>query len=348
MSDLPRRVLRLAQWSQRHAPALAALAAIGLAAVVTTWSGAAIPDPGWNVTPASAMTNLVDGQRVSVNVKANSDVVISNIQIQECRLGATYVTQADMFAAAGNCPPTAVSSSSSGIVVRSSANGIIQLVQTPDGATITYRVGTGVVQWQAGSGATSLACDETHPCALVVQLRVNGNYVYSTLPLSFASGDPIVGCGGAPSGILTSAASGRLSDVWPLWTKQFCAVEKSGAPSGISYTGEGEGVSAFAKGDIDLAYSAFGYSSTLGFTSAVASPRAAVPIPIAVGAAVLAVGGGATQTGVKFPYTGVKLKASEMAAMIGGGNTWFTRSTGRTPATSWPAIRSSTGSCSFR
>ena len=163
MSDLPRRVLRLAQWSQRHAPALAALAAIGLAAVVTTWSGAAIPDPGWNVTPASAMTNLVDGQRVSVNVKANSDVVISNIQIQECRLGATYVTQADMFAAAGNCPPTAVSSSSSGIVVRSSANGIIQLVQTPDGATITYRVGTGVVQWQAGSGATSLACDETHP-----------------------------------------------------------------------------------------------------------------------------------------------------------------------------------------
>jgi sortase A len=315
----------LAQWARRHLAAIAAVAAICTVAVASTWSGAATAGAGWTVAPASGMTNLVDGQRVSVNIKANADVTVQNVQIEECRLGANFVTREDMLAGAGNCPPTAVSSSSSGIVIRSSSSGIIQLVQTPAGATITYRVGTGVVNWQSDAGPSSLTCDETTQCALVVQLRVNGDYEYTSIPLSFASANPIAGCGGAASGSLTSAASDRLSDAWPLWTKQFCAEQKVGAPTGISYTGEGEGVSSFARGDVDLSYSALGYDSKVGLAASVSSPRAAVPIPIAVGAAVLGVGGGSTQSGEKVPYTGVELKASEIAAMLGGGNPWLTR-----------------------
>ena len=116
-------------------------------------------------------------------------------------------------------------------------------------------------------------------------------------------------------------------EAWPLWTKAFCADNPSvGAPSRVTFPGEGVAVSSFANGDVDLAYSASGYDETVGLASGVTQPRQMVAVPVALGAATLAVGGDSTQPpGEKVPYTGVKLTADEVAALMGGGFPWLTR-----------------------
>src|SRR5207253_1959704 len=56
------------------------------------------------------------------------------------------------------------------------------------------------------------------------------------------------------------------------------------------------------------------------------SERNAVATPVALNAAVVAVGGGyITPSGAKAPYPEVKMKASEVAALFGGGLPWVIR-----------------------
>ena len=59
-----RRALR------RHVGLLLAIAAVGITVCVPTslWAVNDIPDPGWAIT-ATPTTDLVDGQRIAINVK---------------------------------------------------------------------------------------------------------------------------------------------------------------------------------------------------------------------------------------------------------------------------------------
>ena len=80
-----RQSVRSGRWVGRGC-ALLALAAIALAALPTQSGTAhAAADPGYLVAPTSSTTNLIDGQRILINLKSTSpDVSISFVEIHEC------------------------------------------------------------------------------------------------------------------------------------------------------------------------------------------------------------------------------------------------------------------------
>src|SRR5262249_10924053 len=144
-------------------------------------------DPGWLVT-LSASTNLADGQLVSVNIRARSDVTLAYVEIRECRTGVTYLTDADIDPRSGKCPYRAVSSSSDEVVSRYSVGGLNVLAHRPEGATIPFRVGIGVADW-GDPAIPVMTCDPTHPCNLVVQVKLSNSTGYAVKPLTFAEAD---------------------------------------------------------------------------------------------------------------------------------------------------------------
>ena len=316
-------------WSRwrAHVPLLVVLAAI-IVATVSLATGSS--RPGWaaagvTVTPTTPLTGLVDGQRVTINVKADAATAVFGIEIRECRLDTTYTERADVLPSGGKCPQGKVSSSSDGTVVRTSSGGINAVAHSDAGATIPYLVGSGVVEWQpAADGPTSnVTCDETHPCALVVQLSVTGAQNFVVFKLEFGSADPLAGCGGQAKGILSTAGSDSMTEAWAALSRGACAQPgAAGAPSRAVFSGEGLAVQSFMNGDADLAYTAAGYDADVGLApgSDPASRRPGVATPIALNATVVAVGGGYRQeTGDKAPYPPLEVKASELAALFGGG-----------------------------
>jgi sortase A len=318
------RRARIHAWV-RHAPLVVfVLAVLGICA----WSlplHADIPDPGWVVTATSPTTNLVDGQAVTINVKARTDVTIVKIEVRECRLDATFASHLDVIGSSGKCPDNPVSSSSSGLVSRGSGSNIATAVQTDTGATLRYKVGVGTTTYTADPASSTLTCDPDHSCALVVELTVSTTTQYWTTPLTFVANDPIAGCGGAAAGSLTGGASDQMSDAWASWTQAYCKTPgAAGAPTTTSFPGEGPAVQSFAAGTLDLAYTAAGYDAGVGLLPAGTAQRNAVAVPIALNAAVVGVGGGFIQplTHEKAPYPEIRLKASEIAALFGGGTSW--------------------------
>ena len=300
------------------------LAAIVFAAVLPGLGGAQeIPDPGWVAAATSPTTNLIDAQRVTVNVKARADTPIFGVQLRQCRLGETYAQRSDYVPAGGKCPNGPVSTSADSVVARGLSNGILQTVQSPEGATLTFRVGAGVAEWQASAGAPSrLTCDETHDCALVVQIERPSGFTYVVIPLSFAASDPVAGCGGAASGFVKTGGSDRLADAYGAWTRDWCTgPDSTGAPTTGSFPSEGEALEAYSKGTLDVSYTASGYDGDAALLpSTVTERRASVATPVALNAAVIAVGGGITQlTGDKAPYQNLKLTPAEVAAIFAGG-----------------------------
>ena len=311
-------------WWRRHAPVLVLLAAIMLAALLPALGGAdEIPDPGYQVVASSPTTNLLDAQRVTINVKSRSDVQVYGVQIRQCRLGETYAQRSDYLPAGGKCPNGPVSSSADSVVARGLSNGIIQAVQSASGATLTFRVGAGVAEWQATAGPPStVTCDATHDCALVVQIERPSGFTFIPIPISFTDADPIAGCGGTAEGVLATGASDRLSDAYGAWTRDECEQPgAAGAPTSGSFPSEGDALVGYSQGNLDLAYTAAGYNADVGLLPAtVTERRASVPTPIALNAAVIAVGGGNTQViGDKAPYANIKLTTAEVAAIFGGG-----------------------------
>jgi sortase A len=302
---------------------LAALAAFVIAALAPGLGGAdEIPDPGWVVAATSPTTNLADAQRVTVNVKARADTPIYGVQVRQCRLGETYAQRSDFLPTGGKCPNGPVSTSADTVVARGLSNGILQTVQTPEGATLTFRVGVGVAEWQATDGPPSrLTCDPTHDCALVVQVERPSGFTYVVIPIAFLDADPVAGCGGAAPGAITSGGSDRMSDAYGAWTRVSCSAEgATGAPTTGSFPSEGEALENYSKGALDLAYTAAGYNEDVGLHTTTTTPRESVATPLALNAAVIAVGGGTTQlTGDKAPYQGIKLTPAEVAAIFGGG-----------------------------
>jgi sortase A len=303
-----------------------ATVAVPLAIVVLPSLAQAQEAGGVTVTAVTPTDNLIDGQRLTVNIKSTPDVGVDSLEIRECRLEATYTVRNDVLAAGGNCPPTGVTSSTDPVVSRGFGSGITDLIHSATGANILFHVGSGVANaWSTPNGPANLTCDPDHSCALVVALQmVDGTTQFVELPLTFKNADPLSACGGTATGVIASGASDQLSGTWAGWTQAACSMQgASGAPTRFSPTGEGSAVDGFATGDLDLAYTGAGYNAAVGLLPADAPKRAAVAVPVALDAAVIAVGGGSiTPSGDKATYPEVKMTASEVAALFGGGYPW--------------------------
>ncbi len=329
----------------QHAGIAVALVAILLVATFATLSGAdnQIPDPGWQVTPTSPNTGLLDGQRVTINVKSRTDVSVGLIEVRQCRAGVTYATDADMNPTNGNCPAGPISSSQlEPVLRRTGSDGLTKLARTNDGATFTYRVGAGVTAWDTPAGSKTIACGPSDACLLVVKLLIGSATRFWTQPLTFLDADPLASCGGVENGVVATAGSDEMSDAWAAWTRDFCAANGTAAPTRAAFPGEGEGLvgvgglAGFTTTDpdddsyaYDLVYTGSGYNDAaklLGNLDA-SKRRAAVAIPVAINAAVLAVGGGylplvdGQAIGDKTPYPELQVKTAEAAAMLSGGIT---------------------------
>jgi hypothetical protein len=295
------------------------LAAIVIAGTVASESRADnnLPAPGWAVTATTTTTGLHDGQVVTINVRVNPAVNIFNLQILQCRADATYSSSDDILFSKGNCASGPVSSSADFVVVRKASSGLPVQAKADTGASVPYRVGLGQIDTPIGP----LICDASHPCALVVELQLSGAFAYTKIPLTFASSDPIAGCGGAASGVVSTGGSDQMSDVWQAWTLGACQRPgASGAPTSAVFTGEGSAVQSFASGDLDLAYTGAAYDPSVGLVDPSASRRSAVAVPVALNAAVIAVGGGRiAPTGEKVPYQDIKLTLRDLAALFSGG-----------------------------
>jgi hypothetical protein len=264
--------------------------AIVLAIAASSFGSAAtIPDPGWSVTATSPTTGLPDGRAVTVNVKANPDVAIFDVEIRECRSGVTFEERADVLPSAGKCPDKPVSSTADQVVLRGGALG--DAVHTDAGATLSFKVGVGTVPLDdTAHGPSSLTCDQDNPCRLVVQLHLSeSRFVYSTIPLTFVNDEVDAACGGPAVGVLATGGSDQMQDAWAQWTKAACKLPGAiGAPSRASFPGEGAALQSFASGQLDLAYTAAGYDDGVGLAKSLPARRAAVAIPVALNAAVLA------------------------------------------------------------
>jgi len=315
-----------------YVTAFVLLVGIAMLTIATARGGAqtAIPSPGWSVTATSSTTGLADGQRVSVNVRSNQDVSIFRVEVRQCRLDAAYSDVGAMLTSAGNCPGTPLSSSSDQVVLRSISNRITEAAQSTSGATLTLKVGIGIATWKPGPDVpeTSLTCDPTHDCALVTEVRLASGTFYSVTPLSFADADPVAACGGPAAGILSTAGSDRVSDLWSGWTREFCERGlATGAPTRASFGAEGTAIQLFADGSIDLAYTGLGYDAAAGLGPPdPTDQRGAVATPVALNAAVIAVGGGFIQTtGDKAAYPEIKMTAAEVSAFFAGGAGYIIR-----------------------
>jgi hypothetical protein len=278
----------------------------------------------WTVS-ATPTTNVSDGQRVTVSVHTTPAFPLYSAEVALCRGGATYTVLADINPANGKCSSTPVSTSGD-IKIDKALYGI---ADQPDGAKITFHVGSGVAKWSAppSKQVFTYTCDVDNPCTLVVQMAGGipaTSDLFWTTPITYGSGNPLEGCNGPANGLLQSGGSDRMSQAWIDWTLAECHQPgAAGAPSSGAFSGEGTGVESFASGNVDVTYSASGYDDKVGFAPPANHPngrRAAVNVPVAVNAAVLALGNGYfDSTGQKVPFGDVKITQDQLAALLGGG-----------------------------
>lgn len=294
-------------------------------------SAAAVP----GVQVSFAPTTVVDGQAVSVNIKAASPIVVAEARAHLCRAGVDYQpSTASSFAPdferdGPNCPRQAISTSADSAVTdgETASNA-----GDPEGETFLFRAGVGVVEWKVvpGGAQASLICDAQNPCALVVQLRISQPgkptiWQPFVQNLSYGEDNPFIGCGGPAAGVLNTGGSDRASDAWVNWTIGECSEPgRKGAAGRASFVGEGNAVETFARGSLDLAYTGGGYTDSIGLAPsdpalADGGRRAAVNVPTALNATVLAVGGGVRVSGHKVPFRDIKLTGPEVATLLAGG-----------------------------
>jgi sortase (surface protein transpeptidase) len=311
---------------RRHVPALLLLAAILVSVTIAARGSADAtpPDPGYAVVATTPTTDLTDGQPVTINVKAQSGTLIFGVTIRQCRADTTYTSPADLSLAAGKCASQGVSTSGNSSVGRS--DHIIEATQTTTGASLSFRVGVGTARTNPPVATSpTISCNPapTPQCVLVVQVNLaNSVHAFPTIPLGISDARSLTSCGGPAPGIVQSAGSDQLQDAWAKWTQGACqAASTGGAPTSVTFGGEGLSVIGFADGKYDLAYTSAGFDPAVGLVPAAAKPRAAVAVPIALDAAVVAAGGGENRSAPfwdKPKYSVVNLTAGQAAALFAG------------------------------
>jgi len=302
----------------------------GLLSVVTPGRASAIDVPNSSVSvTVSQTTDITDGKRLVVNIKSPTTPVYA-VQVRVCRPGVTYVGSTgflpdeDSRAGGPNCPDKPISSSADLEVIN---NGTYVGAQSPGGSNTSVLVGTGKVDWTYNGAAKSLTCDSTSPCVLLMEIKMGtpATWVPVGQMLGYRPDDPVAGCGGPATGSVTSAASDRMTEAWAQWTLAECKTPgRSGAASRSSFPGEGEAVSSFNDGSVDLAYTAVGADPDVGFVKPdPADPkpnRASVLVPIALNSVVLAAGGGLPGPGGKQAYGPISLTLDEGTSLVAGAS----------------------------
>ncbi len=288
----------------------------------------------WTVS-VTPFENISDGTRIRINLRTDSAHLISSARAQVCRSGVNYATSTsfvpneDFRIGGANCPSIPISTS--GDLAAQASNTYTNAVR-PEGDTFTIAAGVGTVTWNDTNGAAqSLTCDAQNPCDLVIQVRGIGNdnvlrWIPFTQPLTYRIDDPIAGCGGPASGLVSSASSERNTRLWVDLTLAQCKSPgaQTGALSSASFAGEGSALEMYSRGDVDFVYSSVGYDSAAGFgrgdSSDPMTPRESALVPVALNATVLAVGNGyQAVNGDKVPYSDVKMTLDEVAALLSGG-----------------------------
>lgn len=294
----------------------------------TTQASALPPGVSVDVTPT---TNLIDGQRVTITIRATAAYPIYQAEARVCRRGVDYQPSSgnrpspDAEGGGPNCPDIPISSSAD---VASVDINVLTQAQSPQGNVMSMRVGAGVVAWPSASPQYNLTCDADNPCELVVQLFGGpGPVAWTpfTTDLSYRIEDPIAGCGGPAAGVLATGGSDRVSDAWVGWTLEECHQPgRVGAPGRASFLGEGAAMAAYNSGNLDLAYSALGFDQQAKLAGAdvtADTARKSASVPVGLNATVLAVGGGIRdKDNQKVPYQDVRLTLDEVTAMVAGGD----------------------------
>jgi hypothetical protein len=307
--------------------------AIALPFVAGTGTAQASGEPiTVTVTPAAG---LVDGQSVAINVKSTAESRVAYAEARVCRFGIDYQPSssnrpaADFDSGNANCPDKPISSSADSAAADNQMyNGSIR----PEGQTFALRVGTGTVGWKDRTDvAQTLTCDDKHPCALVVELQyVKANklaWVPFVQKLQYLNEDPIAGCGGKAPGALTAGGSGRMTEAWINWTVEACKRPgQVGALTQGIFSGEGDALTAYSTGNLDLTYTAAGYDGNVGLVSDGVPKRASIAVPVAINASVMGVAGGTIDTNSKtVPYKSIKLTTPEVTRLLSGfGESAFT------------------------
>ncbi len=323
-----RRALGRARRPRRGVGVLVVVAATALVAGVgglLTRSAAAPPPPSVSVS-LSQTDALVDGQRIFATIRVGADVALNSVTLKQCKDGQTFADRTDLLYLRGKCPLAGVSSSSD-VQSLVSLSGALAKAKTPAGLEIPFRVGTGTTDWPINSTTRgTITCDTATPCALVVQYVIGAEYFFTSIRLTFAESDPLKACGGADPAILQSAGSDELIDTWGRWTRAFCGLPGSAGAASVGSFGGGEGpaVSGFSSGLNDLAYTAAGYDPTIALQGPGVGQRNAVPVPVALNAAVMATGSGRVdfvdgQPAGKSKIDRLRLRAEDAAALTAGG-----------------------------
>jgi hypothetical protein len=304
--------------------ALAILAAVVAPGVVTAPTSAQVSGPSVTVTPT---TDIADGKQLEIVVKTDpgNTQPIYEARAYVCRAGVTYQPgDTDFPSPEGrvggpNCPLTGLSTSAQPIAISSRT---YKFAPTAEGERLYLRVGTGVVAWTdttSGSEAR-LTCDQSNPCALVVQLLTDAGFQPFVFDLTFANTDAVGGCGGAAPGALVSSGSDALADAWIRWTLDSCKQGGTGAWSTFAFGEEAQAVKRFAEGQVDIAYTALGNNPEAGFVDDVPAPRGSVAVPIGISAATLAIGNGYQDAdGRKLPFSSPSLTLDEATILLAGG-----------------------------
>jgi hypothetical protein len=287
------------------------------------------PAPAYTAT-ASPTTNLFDGQAVTINVHSTLNNVVYEGRAAVCRAGVTYQNSDGQLYAPDsrpdgpNCPLAPISTSADPAVVD---NDMTAGAATPEGESMILHVGVGVATWTDLTGTDrSLTCDPTHACDLLVEIYggpADGSappvWVPFVTQLTYQDSDPLVTCGGAATGVLSSGGADSLVDAWTQWTLDQCKRPgQTGAATEASFVGEGPAVQEFDGGTLDLAYTAAGADHDVGLDPA-GTPRPSVAVPVAIGAETVGVGNGFGRAGKKVPFPTVSMTPAEVAELVGSG-----------------------------
>ncbi len=328
------RAARRGLWrAPRLAAAILVLATVGAPALSGTGlahAASADPAPAY-VATATPTVGLTDGKAVTINVKSTPGNVVYQGRAAVCRAGVTYQTSTDSlyapdaFPNGPNCSLAPISSSADSAVVDSN---MITGAASPEGETMTLRVGVGVVSWTDNTDqAQTLSCGPSSPCDLVVELYggpQDGSSPPTWVPfvrqLTYADSDPLTTCGGAAAGALSTGGSDALVDAWTLWTLDQCKEPgQTGAATRASFVGEGQALQEYDSGLLDLAYTSAGSDSNVALDPT-GTPRPSVAVPVGIGAVTLAVGNGYGSGGRKVPFPTLDLTADEAASVVGSGS----------------------------
>ncbi|WUL70967.1 hypothetical protein OG943_19120 [Amycolatopsis sp. NBC_00345] len=156
----------------------------------------------------------------------------------------------------------------------------------------TTLAASATIPWPANPAKKqySFACDETHPCTMM--LKLTGKPAGATVPqtvydssITFAASAPglkIQGCGGVGAGTVTASMPERFGRTAVAWNQMLCAPTKAVQPANIVAETEDSGLTSFDKGDSDVVVTGS------GGTLAAQSVRARSYVPVALNATVVA------------------------------------------------------------